>query len=91
MVPYEYRYLCKHKNPLALLNSIRSTGTYAPEFNSENDNLVFTVLILYFQVAGVVGRADVLAGLFFVGSFLCYKKATDSKKGVFSGQKYVAT
>ena len=32
MVPYEYRYLCKHKYPLALLNSISSTGTYAPEF-----------------------------------------------------------
>ena len=32
MVPYEYRYLCEYKYRLALTNSIRSTGTYAPEF-----------------------------------------------------------
>ena len=32
MVPYEYSYLCEHKYLLALLNSIRSTGTYASEF-----------------------------------------------------------
>ena len=30
------------------------------------------------QVAGVVGRADVLAGLFFIGSILSYRKASHS-------------
>ena len=32
MVPYEYKYLCIHKYQLAPLDSIRSTGTYAPKF-----------------------------------------------------------
>ena len=32
MVPYEYRYLRKYTYRLALTISIRSTGTYAPEF-----------------------------------------------------------
>ena len=32
MVLYEYRYLCEYRYRLALTNSIRSAGTYAPEF-----------------------------------------------------------
>ena len=35
-------------------------------------------LSLVSQVAGVVGRADVLAGLFFIGSILSYRKASHS-------------
>ena len=35
-------------------------------------------LSLVSQVAGVVGRADVLAGLFFIGSLLSYRKASHS-------------
>jgi len=31
-----------------------------------------------FQVAGVIGRADVLAGLFYIGSILSYRKASCS-------------
>ena len=36
---------------------------------------------MHMQVAGLVGRADVLAGLFFTGSILMYMKAVGSERG----------
>ena len=50
------------------------------------DGLYFTVdhalqpMLFWIQVAGLVGRADVLASVFFLGAFLSYRRMVLSSK-----------
>lgn len=38
--------------------------------------------IIIIKVTGVVGRADVLAGVFFISSFICYHYSMKNKSGI---------
>jgi hypothetical protein len=49
----------------------------------------FSSLLFFFQVTGVVGRAETLSSVFYLAAFIFYTKATRRKKstGMFAKKK----
>lgn len=88
--PYGYHVVNVILHTVVCLMYLRMCSMFLPELTSFIATTLFTVHPIHTEaVTGVVGRAETLSSVFFLGAFIFYVTATEQKNQV--GWKYMIT